>query len=153
MRLNRVSFEEERPHFGRKNSNNSDSDSYSEILDPDDPRVTKITKRCLDDYGVERRNALRQMGYRQCRKEQQKIRIEFNVTCEFRTTRIASSDGRGCCSYFEASPAPAQTRSCPHDFRCTIPPHRIAASGRSSHPGNQRRVHPFTQRHHVLLRG
>ncbi|KAH0839908.1 hypothetical protein J3R83DRAFT_860 [Lanmaoa asiatica] len=69
-----------RPRFGRNNSNASDSDTYSEILDPDDPRVTNITKRCLDDYEDERRNALRQMDYRQRRKEQQRIRIEFNVT-------------------------------------------------------------------------
>lgn len=73
----------ERPPFGRYNSKASDSDTYSEVLDPDDPRVTNITKRCLDDYEDERRNALRQMDYRQRRKEQQRIRIEFNVTCKF----------------------------------------------------------------------
>lgn len=73
----------ERPPFGRYNSKASDSDTYSEVLDPDDPRVTSITKRCLDDYEDEKRNALRQMDYRQRRKEQQRIRIEFNVTCEF----------------------------------------------------------------------
>lgn len=67
----------------RSNSDASDSDTYSEVLDPDDPRVTNITKRCLDDYEDERRNALRQMDYRQRRKEQQKIRIEFNISCEF----------------------------------------------------------------------
>lgn len=52
----------------------SDSDTYSEALDPDDPQVTHITKDLLDDYEDERRNALRQINYRQ--------RIEFNVTCE-----------------------------------------------------------------------
>ncbi|KAF8138451.1 DUF1212-domain-containing protein [Boletus edulis] len=67
-----------RPSFGRSDSNASDSDN--EVLDPDDPRVTNIAKRCLDDYEDEKRNALRQMDYRQRRKEQQKIRIEFNVT-------------------------------------------------------------------------
>jgi hypothetical protein len=72
-----------RQPFGRSNSNSSDSDTCPEVLDPDDPRVTNITKRCLDDYEDERRNALRQMDYRQRRKEQQKIRIEFNVSCEF----------------------------------------------------------------------
>lgn len=77
-----VGKSEERVPFGRRNSNASDSDTYSE-LDPDDPRVTKVTKRCLDDYEDERRNALRQMDYRQRRKELQRIRIEFNVTCEF----------------------------------------------------------------------
>lgn len=78
-----VGKEVRRPPFGRSNSNSSDSDTGSDILDPDDPRVTNITKRCLDDYEDERRNALRQMDYRQRRKEQQKIRIEFNVSCEF----------------------------------------------------------------------
>jgi hypothetical protein len=69
---------------GRNNSNVSkNSDDDSDILDPDDPRMTGITKRCLDDYDDERRNALREMDYRQRRKERQKIRIEFNVTCEF----------------------------------------------------------------------
>ncbi|KAF9226595.1 DUF1212-domain-containing protein [Gyrodon lividus] len=66
---------------GRNNSNVSkDSDDDSDILDPDDPRMTGVTKRCLDDYDDEKRNALRQMDYRQRRKERQKIRIEFNVT-------------------------------------------------------------------------
>ncbi|KAG8218623.1 hypothetical protein J3R82DRAFT_4287 [Butyriboletus roseoflavus] len=85
----------ERPPFGRYDSKASDSDTYSEVLDPDDPRVTNITKRCLDDYEDEKRNALRQMDYRQRRKEQQRIRIEFNVTCEFywlRPTRILMDD-------------------------------------------------------------
>ncbi|KIL00592.1 hypothetical protein PAXRUDRAFT_711683 [Paxillus rubicundulus Ve08.2h10] len=66
---------------GRNNSNVSkNSDDDSDILDPDDPRMTGVTKRCLDDYEDERLNALRQMDYRQRRKERQKIRIEFNVT-------------------------------------------------------------------------
>ncbi|KAH7887628.1 hypothetical protein F5I97DRAFT_1806015 [Phlebopus sp. FC_14] len=57
-----------------------DSDNESEILDADDPRMTGVTKRCLDDYEDEKRNALRQMDYRQRRKERQRVRIEFNVT-------------------------------------------------------------------------
>ncbi|KAH7930731.1 DUF1212-domain-containing protein [Leucogyrophana mollusca] len=60
--------------------NGSNYSNESEILDADDPRLTGITKDCLDDYEDERRNALRQMDYRQRRKERQKVRIEFNVT-------------------------------------------------------------------------
>lgn len=72
-----------RKPLGRQNSDGSNSDDYSESLDPDDPRVTKIKKLCLDDYEDERRNVLRKMDYRSRRKEQQKNRIEFNLSCEF----------------------------------------------------------------------
>lgn len=64
-------------------SRGSDSDSDSDIPDADDPRMTGVKKRCLDDYEDERWTALRQMNYKQRRKERQKVRIEFNVTCEY----------------------------------------------------------------------
>lgn len=59
---------------------NSDNSQNSQLLDPDDPTITGVRKKCLDDYDDEKRTALRQMDYRRRRKEKQKIKIEFNVT-------------------------------------------------------------------------
>lgn len=61
---------------------NSDNSQNSQLLDPDDPTITGVRKKCLDDYDDEKRTALRQMDYRRRRKEKQKIKIEFNVTCK-----------------------------------------------------------------------
>jgi len=61
---------------------NSDNSQHSQLLDPDDPTITGVRKKCLDDYDDEKRTALRQMDYRRRRKEKQKIKIEFNVTCK-----------------------------------------------------------------------
>ena len=55
----------------------------SDVLDPDDPRVTGMTATQLDDQDDLEKNALRQMDYRARRKHIQRIRIEFNVSCKF----------------------------------------------------------------------
>ena len=55
----------------------------SDVLDPDDPRVTGLRATQLDDQGDLEKNALRQMDYRSRRKHIQRIRIEFNVSCKF----------------------------------------------------------------------
>ena len=57
--------------------------SGSDVLDPDDPRVTGMTATQLDDQEDLEKNALRQMDYRARRKHIQRIRIEFNVSCKF----------------------------------------------------------------------
>lgn len=55
----------------------------SDVLDPDDPRVTGARTTQLDDQEDLEKNALRQMDYRARRKHIQRIRIEFNVSCKF----------------------------------------------------------------------
>lgn len=55
----------------------------SDVLDPDDPRLTGMKATQLDDQEDLEKNALRQMDYRSRRKHIQRIRIEFNVSCEF----------------------------------------------------------------------
>ena len=55
----------------------------SDVLDPDDPRVTGVRATQLDDQEDLEKNALRQMDYRSRRKHIQRIRIEFNVSCKF----------------------------------------------------------------------
>lgn len=55
----------------------------SDVLDPDDPRITGMTATQLDDQEDLEKNALRQMDYRARRKHIQRIRIEFNVSCKF----------------------------------------------------------------------
>lgn len=53
----------------------------SDILDPDDPRVTGVKAKQLEDQGDLEKNALQQMDYRARRKHLQRVRIEFNVSC------------------------------------------------------------------------
>ncbi|KAF8897669.1 hypothetical protein BD779DRAFT_1492018 [Infundibulicybe gibba] len=52
----------------------------SDMLDPDDPRVTGVRATNLEDPQDIEKNALRQMDYRARRKHLMRIRIEFNVT-------------------------------------------------------------------------
>jgi hypothetical protein len=55
----------------------------SDVLDPDDPRLTGVRASQLDDQEDLEKNVLRQMDYRARRKHIQRIRIEFNVSCTF----------------------------------------------------------------------
>ncbi|KAG5648937.1 hypothetical protein DXG03_000286 [Asterophora parasitica] len=64
----------------RNDSMASDFSTGSELLDPDDPRVTGIEAKELEDPEDVEKNALRQMDYRARRKHLMRIRIEFNVT-------------------------------------------------------------------------
>ncbi|KAF8076533.1 hypothetical protein FPV67DRAFT_1558984 [Lyophyllum atratum] len=52
----------------------------SDLLDPDDPRITGIEAKYLEDPEDVEKNALRQMDYRARRKHLTRIKIEFNVT-------------------------------------------------------------------------
>ncbi|KAG6911224.1 hypothetical protein DXG01_003091 [Tephrocybe rancida] len=52
----------------------------SEVLDPDDPRITGMKAKYLEDPEDVEKNALRQMDYRARRKHLTRIKIEFNVT-------------------------------------------------------------------------
>ncbi|KAI0788559.1 DUF1212-domain-containing protein [Abortiporus biennis] len=52
----------------------------SQLVDPDDPAVTGIRKRSLDDAEEAEKNIARQMSYKARRKERQRMRIEFNIT-------------------------------------------------------------------------
>ena len=54
----------------------------SQVLDPDDPTVTGERKNTLDDPEDVERACLKQMNYKARRKLQQRVRIEFNITCE-----------------------------------------------------------------------
>ncbi|KAG6854853.1 hypothetical protein C0991_012043 [Blastosporella zonata] len=54
----------------------------SDILDPDDPRVTGMKAKYLEDPEDIEKNALRQMDYKSRRKHLTRIKIEFNVTCQ-----------------------------------------------------------------------
>lgn len=71
-----------RPFMRRADSMASMTSMGSDILDPDDPRVTGVEKEYLEDQEDVEKNALRQMDYRSRRKHLQRIRIQFNVTCK-----------------------------------------------------------------------
>jgi len=56
--------------------------------DPDDPKITGMKKASQEDAGdaesqCRQQMNLQYMSYRQRRKEAQKIKIQFNVTCKF----------------------------------------------------------------------
>ncbi|KAJ3535643.1 hypothetical protein NM688_g6950 [Phlebia brevispora] len=51
-----------------------------QILDPDDPVITGARKKCLEDAEDVEKNARRLMNYKDRRKQQERIRIEFNVS-------------------------------------------------------------------------
>jgi hypothetical protein len=69
------------PNMRRFDSMASNMSNGSDMFDPDDPRVTGITKKYLDDPEDLEKNALRQMDYKARRKERQRIKIEFNICC------------------------------------------------------------------------
>ncbi|KAG5634310.1 hypothetical protein H0H81_002462 [Sphagnurus paluster] len=64
----------------RRGSMASMTSMGSEPIEPDDPRVTGIEAKYLEDPEDVEKNALRQMDYRARRKHLTRIRIEFNVT-------------------------------------------------------------------------
>ncbi|KAF9076771.1 DUF1212-domain-containing protein [Rhodocollybia butyracea] len=66
-----------RPNFRHADSNVSTS---SDVIDPDDPRVTGITARHLEDPKDIEKNTLRKMDYHNRRKYLMRVKIEFNVT-------------------------------------------------------------------------
>ncbi|KAJ8698312.1 pheromone-regulated protein prm10 [Pleurotus ostreatus] len=70
-----------RPGFRRMDSMVSVlSGTGSDILDPDDPRVTGVRAEYLEDREDVEKNTLREMDYRARRKHLMRARIEFNVT-------------------------------------------------------------------------
>ncbi|KAF9464418.1 DUF1212-domain-containing protein [Collybia nuda] len=69
-----------RPGIRRRDSTGSMTSIGSDILDPDDPRITGVEARYLDDPEDIEKNVLRQMDYRARRKHINRIRIEFNVS-------------------------------------------------------------------------
>lgn len=52
-----------------------------QLLDQDDPLLTGVKKKCLDDMDDIDQNARRQLSYKERREEQQRVRIEFNICC------------------------------------------------------------------------
>ncbi len=67
----------------RRTSGLTDPLAYDDeqILDPDDPLITGIRKKCLEDEDDVEKNTLRLMNYKDSRKHHERIRIEFNVSC------------------------------------------------------------------------
>ena len=58
-------------------------DPESQILDRDDPIVTGVRKKGPDDIDEIEKGALQKLSYKERRKEQQRIRIRFNLCCEY----------------------------------------------------------------------
>jgi hypothetical protein len=66
----------------RGESTFSQASMNSDFFEPDDPRITGIHARQVDDQEDLEKNTLRQMDYKARRKHIQRIRIQFNISCE-----------------------------------------------------------------------
>ncbi|KAF7352665.1 Pheromone-regulated membrane protein 10 [Mycena venus] len=75
-------LKEPQRYTARQNIRRMDSmaSDNSDVLDPDDPRVTGITARNLEDPADIDKNVLRLMDYKSRRKHLMRAKIEFNVT-------------------------------------------------------------------------
>jgi hypothetical protein len=70
-----------RDFMRRRDSAASTASAGSDMLDPDDPRVTGIKARYLEDPEDIEKHTLRGMDYRSRRKHRRRVKIEFNVSC------------------------------------------------------------------------
>jgi hypothetical protein len=70
-----------RNYMRRRDSAASSVSGGSDMLDPDDPRVTGVRARYLEDPEDIEKHALRGMDYRSRRKHRRRVKIEFNVSC------------------------------------------------------------------------
>lgn len=90
-----------RPYRPDFRHNDSMVSTYSQVIDPDDPRVTGVKAKYLEDPHDIEKNTLRQMDYRHRRKHLMRVKIEFNVTCkvfdyyELRTPLTPSFNSNG----------------------------------------------------------
>jgi len=66
----------------RGESTFSQASMNSDFFEPDDPRITGIHAKQVDDQEDLEKNTLRQMDYKARRKHIQRIRIQFNISCE-----------------------------------------------------------------------
>lgn len=82
------SSDEFRDYHGKTSRMRRDDSAYSEcsmgsdMLEPDDPRMTGKSSKQLDDQGDLEKNTLRLMDYKTRRKHIQRIRIQFNISCK-----------------------------------------------------------------------
>ena len=65
----------------RRDSAASTASGGSDMLDPDDPRVTGVRAKYLEDPEDIEKHTLRGMDYRTRRKHRRRVKIEFNVSC------------------------------------------------------------------------
>ncbi|KAF7301794.1 ThrE domain-containing protein [Mycena indigotica] len=68
------------PNRSQLNRRISTDSNHSDLLDPDDPRVTGIVGRNLDDHQELDKSVLRTMDYKSRRKYLMRVKIEFNVS-------------------------------------------------------------------------
>ena len=95
----------------------------SQVLDPDDPTITGERRMELDDPEDIERAAMKQMSYKARRKHQQRIRIEFNISCM--SDSVLISDPRSLLP-FSRPPSPEiphAARQSPNDLWRALAPH------------------------------
>ena len=76
--------ESDRPKRFHHRDSMASVDSFNvQVLDADDPFVTGIRKRAVDDEVDLEKNVFKQMDYKTRRKERERIKIEYNISCKF----------------------------------------------------------------------
>ena len=156
--------------FGDAHSRPSLARSQSSFgYDPDDPKITGMKKASQEDpedaeSQCRQQMNLQYMSYRQRRKEAQKIKIQFNVTCNvlFPSSTHATDSSchpwgiylTTCLPRFSHSQPPAihnETCSLSHGFRCPFAPNRVPTHCSCAHTRGRCRVYPSPKPHHRLL--
>jgi len=77
-----------RSFMRRKDSAASTVSTGSDMLDPDDPRITGVIARYLEDPEDIEKHTLRGMDYRSRRKHRRRVKIEFNVSCIYSSSAV-----------------------------------------------------------------
>lgn len=65
------------------NASEDQDQDQDQFIDADDPRLTGVRRRNMDDPEDIERACLRQMSYKERRKYHSRSKIEFNITCTF----------------------------------------------------------------------
>lgn len=67
--------------YGETSDGKFDDMLYEQVVDPDDPAVTGAHKQWQEDYEDVERQMIREMSYKQRRKQLSRIKIEYNISC------------------------------------------------------------------------
>jgi hypothetical protein len=109
-----------RDFMRRRDSAASTASAGSDMLDPDDPRVTGVKARYLEDPEDIEKYTLRKMDYRSRRKHRRRVKIEFNVSCMRYSLSAFYQFSRHDFSHDQQTGIPDYACESTHDLRGTI---------------------------------
>lgn len=77
--------------YGDPDDGHFDDMLYEHAIDPDDPVLTGAHKQWQEDYEDVERQMVREMSYKQRRKQLSRVKIEYNISCMLPTALISVS--------------------------------------------------------------